>query len=77
MVRLAPTVHLSYTDTNSLQTDRNEIPHDPRHLGVPFGASKMIYEPMLRSAQTMHLSYTDTNTVFKFTETRFDVTHVT
>ena len=43
MVRLAPTVHLSYTDTNNLQMKRNEIPHDPRHLGVPPIASKMIF----------------------------------
>jgi hypothetical protein len=36
---------------------RNDIWHDPRHLGVPSGASKMVYEPMVCSAQTMHLSY--------------------
>ena len=28
----------------------NEIPHDPRHPGVPSGASKMISELMVRSA---------------------------
>ena len=33
--------HLDY-----LQTDRNEIRHDPHHLGVPSGASKMIFEPI-------------------------------
>jgi hypothetical protein len=38
-----------------LQIDQNEIPHDPRHLGVPSGASKMISEPMEGSAQTGHL----------------------
>jgi hypothetical protein len=27
-----------------LQMDQNEIPHNPRHLGVPSSASKMIYE---------------------------------
>jgi hypothetical protein len=26
--------------------DRNEIPHDPCHLGVPSGVSKLIYEPV-------------------------------
>jgi hypothetical protein len=36
--------------------DRNRIPHDPRHLGVPSGASKMISEPMVHSKQTVHLS---------------------
>jgi hypothetical protein len=34
----------------------NEIPHDPRHLGVPSGASKIISEPIVRSKQTVHLS---------------------
>ena len=33
--------------------DQNEIPYDPHHLGVPSGASKMIYEPTLRSTQTV------------------------
>jgi hypothetical protein len=37
MVRFAQTVPLSY-----IQMDRNEFPHDPRHVGVPFDASKMI-----------------------------------
>jgi hypothetical protein len=28
--------------------DRNDIRHDPRHLGVPLGVSNMIFEPMVR-----------------------------
>jgi hypothetical protein len=39
-----------------LQTYRNEIPHDLLHLAIPSGASKMIFEPMVRSAQIVHLS---------------------
>ena len=121
MVRLAQTVHLSSTDTNTispnglkqdstrpmsprssigcaqtyfhaygtfdakratilhrcqhcLQTDQNEILHDPRHLGVPSGASKMISEPMVCLAQTVHLSCTDTSTVSKQKEVRFHIT---
>jgi hypothetical protein len=35
----APILH---RHQHSLQMDQNEIPHDPRHLGVPSGASKMI-----------------------------------
>jgi hypothetical protein len=31
--------------------DRSEIPHDPRHLGDPSGASKMISKPMVCLAQ--------------------------
>jgi hypothetical protein len=46
-----------------LQMDQNEILHDPRHLGVPSGASKMISEAMARSAQTMHLSYVKISTI--------------
>jgi hypothetical protein len=39
--------------------DRNEIPQDPHHLGVPSGASNMISEPMVCLAQTVHLSCAD------------------
>jgi hypothetical protein len=77
IVCLAQTVHLSCTDTNTLQTEWNEIPHDPRPLGVWLVAFKMTSEPMVRSAQTVHLSCTESNTVSKRTETRFHVTHVT
>jgi hypothetical protein len=58
MVRLAQTMHLSYTDTNTISKQKRwEIPHDPRQLGAPSGASKMISEPMVRSTQKVHLSY--------------------
>jgi hypothetical protein len=33
----------------------NEIWHDPHHLGVLSGVSKMIFEPMVRSMQTVQL----------------------
>jgi hypothetical protein len=56
---------------------QNELPVEPRHQGVPSGASKTIYEPMVRLAQTMHLSCTDTNNVSKRTEMRFHMIHVT
>jgi hypothetical protein len=52
-------------------------PPEPRHLGVPSGASKTIYQPMVRLTQTEHLSCTDTNTVSKQIEMRFHMTHVT
>jgi hypothetical protein len=35
---------------------RNEIPHDPCHLVVLSGVSKMIFKPVVYSARTMHLS---------------------
>jgi hypothetical protein len=37
--------------------DRNELPLEPCHLGVPSVASKMIYELMVLLAQTVHLSW--------------------
>jgi hypothetical protein len=57
--------------------DKNKIQHEPRHLGIPSGASNMIFEPMVRSAQTVQLSCTDTNIVSKWTEKRLDMSHVT
>jgi hypothetical protein len=55
-------------DYHFLQTDRIELPLEPRHLGVPSGASKMIYEPIVCLAQTMHLSYVKITTISKQTE---------
>jgi hypothetical protein len=55
----------------------NEIRYDPRYLGVPLGASKMVSEPMVHSAQTMQVSYTNTNTIFKQIEMRVYMTHIT
>jgi hypothetical protein len=57
--------------------DRNDLPLEPRHLGVPSSVSKMISVPMVRLAQTVHLSYIDTNTISKSTDARFHMTHVT
>jgi hypothetical protein len=55
----------------------NRAPPDPCHLGVPLGASKTRYEPMVCLTPTEHLSCTDTNTISKHIETRFHMTHVT
>ena len=56
--------------------DRNELPHDPRHLGVPSGVPKMIAMPVVYSAQTMHLYCAEINTISKQTEMSFDLTLV-
>jgi hypothetical protein len=69
--------HILQWNKHHLQTDQNEIPDDPRHLGAASGVSETISEPMVRLAQTMHLSCNETNTVSKQTETRFQMTHVT
>jgi hypothetical protein len=58
-----------------LQIDWNKYPPEPRHLGVPLGASKTISE--LRLSQIVHLSCTNTNIVSKWSETRFHMTNVT
>ena len=57
-----PCTYLALTLTASPNRP-TEIPHYPRHLGVPTGVSRTIYEPMVRLAQTMHLSYIKTNTI--------------
>jgi hypothetical protein len=60
-----------------LQTDRNEILHDPHHLGVPSYASKMISESTVRLAQTMHLSWIKISTILKRSEMSFHLTLIT
>jgi hypothetical protein len=70
----APILH---QESHYLQMDQTELPLEPRHLGVPSSASKMISMPMVCSEQTMHLSCTNANTVSKQIETRFHMTHVT
>jgi hypothetical protein len=78
MVRMAQTMQLSSTEKYYyLQKDRKEILHEPHLLGVPSGASKMIFEAMVHLVQTVDLSCTETNTIFKSTETRFYLTYVT
>jgi hypothetical protein len=49
-------------------------PSSPRSTA---GASKTIYEPMVRLTQTEHLSCTNANTVSKQIKTRFHMTHIT
>jgi hypothetical protein len=72
MVCLAQTVDISCTDTNttSKQTE-NEILHNPRHLVVPSGVSKMISEP------TIHQSWIKINTISKWAETSIHFSLVT
>jgi hypothetical protein len=69
----APILHWNL---HCLQTDRNKILHNPRHLGVPSGASKSVSEAMVHLVQTENLSCTDTNTISKWTKRRFYMTHI-
>jgi hypothetical protein len=59
------------------QMDRNELPFERHHLGVPFIVSKTISKPMVCLSQTVDLSCTNTNTISKQTEMRFYMTHIT
>jgi hypothetical protein len=77
MVRSAQVVHLSCSNTKTLQTDWNEILHDLGHLGVLTGVSKAILEPVVRSAQTVHLSCIMNSTISKRTETSIHFSLVT
>ena len=70
----APILHLH---KHCIQMDRNEIPHDPHHLGVLSGASKTISEPIVYSTQTVHLSCIRISTVSKWIETSFHLILVT
>jgi hypothetical protein len=45
--------------------DRNELPLDPPHLGLPSGVPKAIFDPIARSAQTVHQSCVEINTISK------------
>jgi hypothetical protein len=44
---------------------------ETHHLGVPSGASKTIYKPIVYLAQTVHLSCVKTSTISKQTESSF------
>jgi hypothetical protein len=59
------------------QMDQNEIPHDPRHHGVPSGASKMTSEAMVRSAQTVLLSCVKISNIFERSGSSFHLSLVT
>jgi hypothetical protein len=57
-----------------IQIERNKPPLDPRHLGVPSSAPKMISEPIAFSAQTVQLSCVLIHIISKETEMSFHLT---
>jgi hypothetical protein len=57
--------------------DQNKLPLDPHHLGVLSSVPKMISMPVAHSVQAVHLSFTEINAIFKQTEIRFYLMHVT
>jgi hypothetical protein len=56
------------TDTSTVSKRTKTRFHTTRHLRVPSGTSKTIYEPMVRSVQTMHISCVKISTISKRTE---------
>jgi hypothetical protein len=50
---------------------------EPRHLGVPLGTSKMIFEPMVHLAQTVHLSFVKISIISKRIKTSFHLNLIT
>jgi hypothetical protein len=64
-------------DSHYLQTDKNGLPFDPRHLGGPSGVPKTIFEPIGRLVETVHLSCVEIYTISKWIETSFYLTHIT
>jgi hypothetical protein len=57
--------------------DRIELPHEPRHLGVPPVVSKTIYEPLEYLAQTVHRSSVKITTISKQIEPSLHLSLVT
>jgi hypothetical protein len=57
--------------------DQNNLPLDPRHVGVSSGMSKMISKPTVHSVQTVHVSCVKINTMSKQTKTSFHLSHIT
>jgi hypothetical protein len=76
---IAPFLDHTYHDSHEVRSPNgpNRAPPDPRHLEVRSGASKTIYDPMVRLMQTEYLSCTDTKTLSKQIKMRFYMTHVT
>jgi hypothetical protein len=70
----APIMH---RDQHCLQTNLIELPFHPCHLGVPSGASKIIFMPMVHLVQTVHLSCVKINTIPRWTKRIIHFTHVT
>jgi len=64
----APSLH---RNKHYLQTDQSEITYDTRHLEVPSGVSKLIFEHMVCSMQTVQLSCIKIYTISKQTEPIF------
>jgi hypothetical protein len=66
---LAPTLTLS-------PNEKSEVSHDPCHLGVPSGSSKMISKTMVRLTQIVDLSCIKISTISKWTKVSLEPHHL-
>jgi len=66
-----------HEDSHYLQMDRNELPLEPHHVAIPWGASKMISRLMVCSSQIVLLSCVEINTISKWTKMSFHLTNIT
>jgi hypothetical protein len=64
----APILHHDY---HCLQTEWNELPLEPHHLGVLSDASKIISKPVVHSTQNVHQSCVKISTISKRIESSF------
>jgi hypothetical protein len=48
--------------------ERNELPLEPRNIGVPSGGSKTISEPMVPLVQAVHRACSDPNGISECTK---------
>jgi hypothetical protein len=72
--KLCTYLHRHY---HCLQTDQNEILHDPCHIGDPPAASKTIFKPKVCSTKIVHISCVKISTISKWTESSFHLSLVT
>jgi hypothetical protein len=75
-IRCKPCTYLAPRLTH-LQTDQNELPLHPHHLGVLSGTPKMISEPIARLAKIVQQLCVEINTISERTKTSFHLTHAT
>jgi hypothetical protein len=75
-VRCKPCTYIAPTPTLSLNSPKRDFTW-PTLLGVPSGASKTIFEPMVRSTQTAHLSWVKIGTISKRTQASFHLSLIT
>jgi hypothetical protein len=69
--------HILHRHYHYLQIDQNEIPHNPRLLGVLSSVSRMISKPIVRSTDIVHLSCVMISNISKQIESSFHLSLVT